>query len=680
MQSDDPAFLPVGTDVSAKFKGAFCEARVKKIQKSVKCKVMFKDAPFGSASYDDTQIKGSLELNAIVEVPHGKTSVRAVVQHIKDGSSYTVVFNDGDERSLRRSQLCLKSGKHFDAAGNLDALPLTHPEQFSNPVMSDGKTHKLKQKKRKSQYRVETSESSSEESDSQKKDAGKVMCVFDEPSKKGKWFPAIIASPKAHKTSKLPGKNDVVVRSFKDGKYSVVPLACTTEFDVVKGRKIEQPASLKQAVEKAIAYSDRDELPSHWDRDAILGVGHDSSDDDAKPSQKRKKSVVVASSSEDSDSASEYSEERDRFVAQLYKFQEERGTPINKAPILGGRDLDLYRFYKVVQKMGGFNRVCNNNAWKQVLARMKLEGCPGATPITVRNSYSRYLSHFNSFYRRLGWRMDEISVAGTSRTSRQVRQAEKDKAKARKPPAAAADKDKDQKEKEQKEKDAEKEKDAKEKAKEKESKEKAKEKEKDVKEKAKEAKEKEKEAKEKEKEAKEREKEAKEKEKEAKEKEKEAKEKEKEAKEREKEKEREKNKEKEKQEKQNLSSSDKEKESKEKASEKKKDDKVKPKSHSPPPPPPSVSPRAPPEDDQDPDDGFVQGTLTTRFYIGQKVRAQHGQGSARRWYDARVLQLDVGPTVGAKTATKRCFLHYLGWNMRYDEWVGTAKIRVSMAV
>lgn len=71
---------------------------------------------------------------------------------------------------------------------------------------------------------------------------------------------------------------------------------------------------------------------------------------------------------------------------------------------------------------------------------------------------------------------------------------------------------------------------------------------------------------------------------------------------------------------------------------------------------------------------------TTRFYIGQKVRAQHGQGSARRWYDARVLQLDVGPTIGSKTATKRCFLHYLGWNMRYDEWVGTAKIRVSTAV
>lgn len=35
----EPPYLPVGTDVSAKYRGAFCEAKVKKIVKSVKCKV-----------------------------------------------------------------------------------------------------------------------------------------------------------------------------------------------------------------------------------------------------------------------------------------------------------------------------------------------------------------------------------------------------------------------------------------------------------------------------------------------------------------------------------------------------------------------------------------------------------------------------------------------------------------
>lgn len=30
-------------------------------------------------------------------------------------------------------------------------------------------------------------------------------------------------------------------------------------------------------------------------------------------------------------------QERDLFIAQLYKFHEERNTPINKAPIWGGK-------------------------------------------------------------------------------------------------------------------------------------------------------------------------------------------------------------------------------------------------------------------------------------------------------------------------------------------------------
>ena len=36
---EEPAFLPVGTEVSAKYRGAFCEAKVKKIVKAIKIKV-----------------------------------------------------------------------------------------------------------------------------------------------------------------------------------------------------------------------------------------------------------------------------------------------------------------------------------------------------------------------------------------------------------------------------------------------------------------------------------------------------------------------------------------------------------------------------------------------------------------------------------------------------------------
>ncbi|KAK6042818.1 ARID/BRIGHT DNA binding domain protein, partial [Cooperia oncophora] len=111
-------------------------------------------------------------------------------------------------------------------------------------------------------------------------------------------------------------------------------------------------------------------------------------EDDSKKKKAEKKVESDSSSSESSDEE-EYGEERDLFVAQLYKFQEERGTPINRAPILGGKDIDLYRFYRVVQYYGGCKRVTTNQLWRKVLCKLHLEGCPGATPVTVRKAYIR---------------------------------------------------------------------------------------------------------------------------------------------------------------------------------------------------------------------------------------------------------------------------------------------------
>ena len=42
VQNEELACLPVGTEVSAKYKGAFCEAKVKKVMRQVKCRVTFK--------------------------------------------------------------------------------------------------------------------------------------------------------------------------------------------------------------------------------------------------------------------------------------------------------------------------------------------------------------------------------------------------------------------------------------------------------------------------------------------------------------------------------------------------------------------------------------------------------------------------------------------------------------
>lgn len=47
------------------------------------------------------------------------------------------------------------------------------------------------------------------------------------------------------------------------------------------------------------------------------------------------------------------------------------GTPINKGPSIGAKDLNLYRLFKVVQKIGGYNKVCFNNSMKCFILRKK---------------------------------------------------------------------------------------------------------------------------------------------------------------------------------------------------------------------------------------------------------------------------------------------------------------------
>ncbi|EJW87870.1 hypothetical protein WUBG_01220 [Wuchereria bancrofti] len=178
-------------------------------------------------------------------------------------------------------------------------------------------------------------------------------------------------------------------------------------------------SSPKAAMDRAIAFVEKEIFPAGWERSQIYDDeirskkrDHRSSSADqkkrleasgkAKRETEKKTSAESSSSESESSSDEEYGEERDQFTAQLYKFHEERGTPINRAPILGGKDIDMFRLYNVVQRYGGKKRVTENNQWKLILRKMHLEGCPGATSVTVKNAYSRYLDHFNSFYRNLG--------------------------------------------------------------------------------------------------------------------------------------------------------------------------------------------------------------------------------------------------------------------------------------
>ncbi|XP_022103035.1 uncharacterized protein LOC110985897 isoform X2 [Acanthaster planci] len=108
MQRRELPFLPVGTAVKVMYRGALCEAKVKTINKSMKCRISFFDIIADAVVTDDC-IKGDLKEGAVVEVRHPTpdTWMDGMIMKLADDSTYTVVFNDGDEKTLKRSSLFL---------------------------------------------------------------------------------------------------------------------------------------------------------------------------------------------------------------------------------------------------------------------------------------------------------------------------------------------------------------------------------------------------------------------------------------------------------------------------------------------------------------------------------------------------------------------------------------------
>ncbi|CDW54753.1 ARID domain containing protein [Trichuris trichiura] len=276
--SDDPPYYAIGTEVSARFRGAFCEARIKAVQLAV---------TFTTFSFQLSCDDGIIELD--VRLIRGFIKAGSQVEFVDPGTQQTrtgviVNFDGGDERMLRRSQLCLKGGKHFLQA--LNSVPLTSPEQFSSPV-------------------------------------------------------------------KL-----------------------TMSRSVRRNRRHQRSSVSSHAVKRALTFLETSEVPS---------VTEGSSKQPGPSSQGESSSDEEA---ESSDSESEEDMElKNLFVAHLYKFMDERGTPINKCPSLGGRDLDLHALYRKVQDLGGYTRVSHKNLWKMLLDQLRSKLGPSVTVKSLKSAY-----------------------------------------------------------------------------------------------------------------------------------------------------------------------------------------------------------------------------------------------------------------------------------------------------
>ena len=205
-----------------------------------------------------------------------------------------------------------------------------------------------------SRHQEESSEEEEDEDEQpvkpeKEENIGKVVCVESteakKKSQKENWFPELVVAPTAQDTVRIRVKDEYLVRSFKDGRYYTVPKKEANEFTRELAKKQEHNA----AVQAALEYLDKDTLPAHWDRDVLFGLSFSCSE------------CEVDLDSDSSDD--EPREEKDHFVAQLYKYMDDRGTSLNKGPQINNKDIDLYRWGWRRRSEGSFQGLISSSSF-----------------------------------------------------------------------------------------------------------------------------------------------------------------------------------------------------------------------------------------------------------------------------------------------------------------------------
>ncbi|XP_051050687.1 AT-rich interactive domain-containing protein 4B isoform X3 [Phodopus roborovskii] len=394
---DEPPYLTVGTDVSAKYRGAFCEAKIKTAKRLVKVKVTFRHDS-STVEVQDDHIKGPLKVGAIVEVKNLDGAYQeAVINKLTDASWYTVVFDDGDEKTLRRSSLCLKGERHFAESETLDQLPLTNPEHFGTPVIGK-KTNRGRRSNHIPEEESSSSSSDDDEDDRKQTDEllGKVVCVdyVSLDKKKTLWFPALVVCPDCSDEIAVK-KDNILVRSFKDGKFTSVPRKDVHEITSDSAPKPD--AVLKPAFDQALEFHKSRTIPANWKTE----LKEDSSSSEAEEEEEEEddEKEKEDNSSEEEEEIEPFPEERENFLQQLYKFMEDRGTPINKRPVLGYRNLNLFKLFRLVHKLGGFDNIESGAVWKQVYQDLGIPVLNSAAGYNVKCAYKKYLYGFEEYCR-----------------------------------------------------------------------------------------------------------------------------------------------------------------------------------------------------------------------------------------------------------------------------------------
>ncbi|CAF3470262.1 unnamed protein product [Rotaria socialis] len=414
--STELAYLPIGCSVSAKYRGAFCSAQVKTIEKQVKLKVTLVDSG-DTITISEEQIVHSVPLRigntvtirlassnrrqsndsnsnhhysrsglAAFINPTNPDEKQATIKQIIDNSIYTVIFNDGDERSLRRSSLCLQGIRLYQTQYGQQKILEEIPTSTSPPPTIQAPSAS-----------TPSLVTSNDTTNTNANDITSIVAVKRHGNSDQQAFPALILKRKAL-------ADYMWVRSFVDGREYIVhtrddahPYHNNSDIQALCRSTSKQAT---QACEKFIKYN---HIPAVWHKKKKK---QQKSDDKNSQSDAESISESDSSSSESEDDDEideETTEEKDSFVAQLFAFMDDRGTPINNIPKVQNYDLDLHRLFKIVRMLGGYNKVTKNDQWSKVHIKMGLpDELSSENGRSIEHAYKKYLFAYEDLSKKLG--------------------------------------------------------------------------------------------------------------------------------------------------------------------------------------------------------------------------------------------------------------------------------------
>uniref|UniRef100_S4RCK6 ARID domain-containing protein n=1 Tax=Petromyzon marinus TaxID=7757 RepID=S4RCK6_PETMA len=87
------------------------------------------------------------------------------------------------------------------------------------------------------------------------------------------------------------------------------------------------------------------------------------------------------------------------FLDAIYKFMRERGTPIERLPHLGFKQINLWIMFKTTQQLGGYDSVTPQRLWKVVYDELGGDSGSTSAATCTRRHYERLILPYERYVR-----------------------------------------------------------------------------------------------------------------------------------------------------------------------------------------------------------------------------------------------------------------------------------------